>query len=105
MPVMSPSPASLMAVAVASVGVYRASKVLAFMVAWEVARRELRRESITLQDYAEYWRANERTAYREQAAFRKAFPGEQTPDRLLDIAAAQWDSRQGVSGLGQVALT
>lgn len=42
----------------------------------------------TQADYAEYWRIPERTAQREWAAVRAAFPTEQTPDRLAQRVRA-----------------
>jgi hypothetical protein len=62
------------------------------------------RESLTLAEYADWWRESHGASYRTQANFREAFPGETTPDRLLDLAAAQWDARTGLSGLGDVRI-
>jgi hypothetical protein len=86
------------------VGLRRAFRALTFMAAWDTARRSLRHETLTLAEYAEWWRESEATAYRHQALFREAFPGEKTPDRLLDVAAVQWDERTGVAGLGAVRI-
>jgi hypothetical protein len=94
----------LLAVATRRVGLRRAFRVLMFMAAWDHARKSMRRETITLQEYAEWWRANERTAYREQALFREAFPDDKGPDRLLDLAEGQWIERQGLKGLGRVLI-
>lgn len=33
-------------------------------------------------EYAAYWKVSERSAQREWEAFREAFPGEESPDRL-----------------------
>lgn len=74
------------------------------MASWDHARREMFAESLTPEQYAEWWKDSRATAYRQQANFREAFPGESTPDRLLDIAAAQWDERTGVAGLGAVRI-
>jgi hypothetical protein len=94
----------LLTIAARRVGLRRAFRVLTFMAAWDRARRALDKRPIGLEDYREWWRETERTAYREQALFREAFPGESTPDRLLDLAYEQWVERQGVQGLGQVRL-
>jgi hypothetical protein len=94
----------LLTIAARAVGLRRAFRVLTFMAAWDRARRALDKRPITLEDYHSWWRENERTAYREQALFREAFPGEVTPDRLLDLAYEQWIERQGVQGLGQVRI-
>jgi hypothetical protein len=94
----------LLVVASRAVGLRRAFRVLTYMAAWDRARRALDKRPITLDDYRQWWRQNERTAYREQALFREAFPGETTPDRLLDLAYGQWIERHGVQGLGQVVV-
>jgi hypothetical protein len=87
------------------VGFRRAVQVLEFMVAWDIARRSLHgREPLTLDEYADWWKRTRSTAFREQARFREALPGETTPDRLLDLAAAAWDQRTGVAGLGAARI-
>lgn len=95
---------SLLQAAQSRVGLRRAFKALTFMAAWDHARRQLRRETLTLQEYGEWWKDSPATCYRQQANFREAFPGEKTPDRLLDQAAAAWDERTGVKGLGAIVL-
>lgn len=94
----------LLTIAARAVGLRRAVRVLTFMAAWDRARRATRKQSLTLQEYAEWWRETERTAYREQALFREAFPGELTPDHLLDLAEGQWVERHGLKGLGRVTV-
>jgi hypothetical protein len=94
----------LLVIASRSVGLRRAFRVLTFMAAWDRARKAMRRESLTLLEYAEWWREANGTVYRHQALFREAFPGETTPDRLLDLAEGQWVERRGLRGLGQVVV-
>jgi hypothetical protein len=94
---------SLLEVAVRRVGARRGARVLAFMIAWDVVRRELGREP-TIEEYGEWWRISRRTAFREQALFRQVFPEESSPARLMDAARGAWDERKGVLGLGAVAL-
>jgi hypothetical protein len=96
---------ALFAIASRQVGVRKALGILTFMAAWDRARKAMRRESITLHEYAEWWRESDATAYRHQARFRECFPGETTPDRLLDLADGQWVERRGLAGLGQVVVT
>ena len=94
----------LLTIAARSVGLRKAFRVLTFMAAWDQARRAMRRETLTLAEYAEWWRESPATSYRHQALFREAFPGESTPDRLLDLADVQWNERQGLAGLGRVVV-
>ena len=70
------------------VGMRRAVQVLTFLAAWDRAREALGAAELTLVEYREWWRVPERSAYRDQARFREAFPDELTPDRLLDRVAA-----------------
>lgn len=94
----------LLTIAGQNVGLRKAFQALTFMAAWDRARRALRRQTLTLDEYADWWKVSRATAFREQARFRDAFPGESTPDRLLDLAEGQWIERQGVKGLGAVRL-
>ena len=87
----------------ARVGIRRGAKVLAFMIAWDLVRQELGHEP-SVEEYAEWWRTSIRTAYREQALFRDAFPGEENPARLMDVSRGAWDERKGVRGLGSVPV-
>jgi hypothetical protein len=95
----------LLTIAARVVGLRKAFRVLTFMAAWDRARRAMRHETLTLAEYADWWKVPESTAYREQALYRQAFPGESTPDRLLDAAEGQWVERHGIKGLGQVLVT
>jgi hypothetical protein len=97
-------PTSLFEYARKRVGFRRSVQVFTFMVAWDHARRAMRHESITLDEYADWWKVSRSTAFREQSRFREVFPAEATPDRILDLAAAAWDERTGVQGLGRVQL-
>jgi hypothetical protein len=85
------------------VGIRRAAQSLAFMVQWGMVRDDLGREP-TIYEYGQWWKLSQRTAFREQAHFREAFPGESSPSRLLDLASSQWDARKGVAGLGATVL-
>jgi hypothetical protein len=60
-----------------------AARVLAFVVAWAVVREELGREP-TVEEYAEWWREPERTAYDQLETFREVFPGARYPGAVLD---------------------
>jgi hypothetical protein len=96
--------ATLLRVAAANVGAMKAYRVMAFMVEWNMARESLGQSELTVEEFADWWHVHIRTAYRDQARFRDAFPGESNPDRLLDAALAEWSSREGVSGLASLAL-
>jgi hypothetical protein len=103
-PVSDQQPVTLFDYARKRVGLRRAVQVFTFMAAWDHARRAMRHESLTLAEYADWWKVARTTAFREQSRFREVFPAETTPDRLLDLAATAWDERTGVQGLGRVQL-
>jgi hypothetical protein len=88
------------------VGQVKGAKVVAFIVMWAIAEEALG-HSPTLDDYAEWWRESRSTVFREQARFREAFPGESTPQRLVDHLKQQegatWFKR-GVTGCARLAL-
>lgn len=84
-------------------GLRGAMKALTYMLCWGMVRDDLGRDP-TIEEYSEWWKESVRTAYRHQAEFRRAFPNEENPSRLLDIASAQWDARKGVAGLGATLL-
>lgn len=47
----------------------------------------------TQLDYAAYWKLSERSAQREWALFKKAFPGEDSPERLARWLMTEYASR------------
>ena len=47
----------------------------------------------TQLDYAAYWKLSERTAQREWSLFKKAFPGEESPERLARWLPSEYASR------------
>jgi hypothetical protein len=96
-------PGTLLELAIARVGVLRGSRVLAYMIQWDVVRRELGHEP-TREEFSDWWQQSERTTYRDQALFKEAFPGEESPARLMAAARAAWDERRGVAGLGAVPV-
>lgn len=63
----------------------RTGQIVAFINAWAVARDKLGREP-TVEEYAAYWKQPRRSAYREQARFREAFPDYESPSEVIDAA-------------------
>jgi hypothetical protein len=47
----------------------------------------------TQAEYAEYWKITDRTAQREWALFRRAFPEEESPERLAQWLRAEMSKR------------
>ena len=63
----------------------RTGQIVAFIEAWRVVRDVLGREP-TMTEYIAHWRQPDRSAWREQARFREAFPEHETPSTVLDAA-------------------
>jgi hypothetical protein len=70
-------------------GFRRGAKVMAFVMAWGSARDALG-HSPAVEEYADFWKQPYRSAWREVATFKEAFPELDRPDALLD-AMAQTD--------------
>jgi hypothetical protein len=89
-------------------GPIKGGRTIAFMLQWAIWRESTGQVPRTItedvQAYADWWRDSERTAWRDVARFREAFPGELTPDRILDLVADQLDRREGVRGLGSLSV-
>jgi hypothetical protein len=98
---------TLQQLAAERVGQIAGAKVVAFIVQWAIAQEALG-HPLTLEEYADWWHASRSTVFREQARFREAFPGETTPQRLVDLLGAEegamWFKR-GVSACARTALT
>ena len=56
---------------------------------WGLAAAELGREPQSVEEYADVMEESRRTAFRDQAAFRKAFPTESTPMRMNQVSGVQ----------------
>jgi hypothetical protein len=69
----------------ARVGIRKGMRVLTFIVCWQVAAmKDGELVEIDVEEYAEYWKLARSTAFRDQAAFRQAFPTETTPHRIVE---------------------
>jgi hypothetical protein len=56
---------------------------------WGLATVELGREPETVEEYAETMQESRATAFRDQQAFRKAFPSEESPGRMNEVSGSQ----------------
>jgi hypothetical protein len=66
----------------ARVGRTGAARIGAFLQEWDSAADDLEHEPSILE-YAEYWRMPVDQAREDLMLFRRAFPGEETPSKLL----------------------
>lgn len=82
------------------VGMRKALRAMGFIVAWESAQQMVATEDpgahFGIERYIVYWKMSKATAYREQAAFREAVPGFDSPTDLIAEARRQKVSVQEV---------
>jgi hypothetical protein len=75
-------------VGVKNAGLRKGMTGLTWALCWAIARESLG-EDPSVEEVANWWKDSYRTAYRNQAAFRKAFPGLETPAPIFESAEAQ----------------
>lgn len=76
-------------VGIANAGFRATIRGLRFGMFWGLATAELGREPESIDEFAETMETSRRTAFRDQGAFRNAFPTEETPDRMNRTTGAQ----------------
>jgi len=62
---------------------------LRFALEWGMATAELGREPESIEEFAEIAQESRATAFRNQQAFRRAFPGEESPARMNEVSGNQ----------------
>lgn len=75
-------------VAVANAGLRTGVRGMTWAYQWAVARESLGHEP-SVEEVAEWWALTRRTAFRDQAAFREAFPMLETPARIYESEAVR----------------
>lgn len=60
-----------------------------FAVRWGMCAAELGREPRSIDEYAELTKESRASAFRDQQAFREAFPAETSPTRMNELSGAQ----------------
>ena len=65
-------------------GFRNAQTAMIWAILWAVTRESLKSDP-SVEEVAAWWKENERTAYREQAAFRRAFPTLESPAPMFEI--------------------
>lgn len=81
-------PTTWLEVAVANVGLRQAIRAMTWAFLWGVAREGLGKEP-SVEEVAEFWLASRRTAFRDQAKFRAAFPKLDTPALIFESDEAR----------------
>jgi hypothetical protein len=60
-------------------------RALTFAIRWAACCAELGQEPESVDEFCEVMREARRTAFRDQQAFRQAFPTETTPLRMIEV--------------------
>lgn len=91
-------------VALQRVGFVKGRQALMFIACWWIASADLGRAPETIDEYVAWWRDKSRAqAFRDQAAFRAAFPEHATPTSLaealgIDVTGLHRGSESAVVG-------
>jgi hypothetical protein len=73
------------------VGLFKATKVAAFVYAWGVYSDKTP-EPHTLDGYTKYWGQSLSTTYKERDLFRLCWPDDKVPDRIWSVIAGRVDT-------------
>jgi hypothetical protein len=65
------------------------ARALKFALGWGLATASLGREPESVEEYAKEAQESRATAFRDQQAFRLAFPDEENPTRMNRVSGAQ----------------
>ena len=79
----SSSKVTWMQVAVSNAGIRKGSAGIVWAWCWGITREAIGHDP-TIEEVAKWWGQSERNAYREQAAFRQAFPMLDSPIPFVD---------------------
>jgi hypothetical protein len=96
---------TIMEACVSKQGLLKGSRTCSFIACWAIASNALGRP-ITLDEYADWWKDSERTAYRHQADFREVFPQYPNPQPIVDQAAVKQAAlARGPNGVGSLPVS
>ncbi len=70
-------------------GMRTTDRALRFAVRWGMCAAELGRELKSIEEYAELTGESRASAFRDQQAYREAFPNEENPTRMNERSGAQ----------------
>lgn len=80
--------ATWLEVAVRNGGMRAAVSAMSWAYSWAVTREAIGHEP-SVEEVADWWNMSRRSAFREQAAFRKAFPTLENPARIYSTPEAR----------------
>lgn len=70
-------------------GILTTTRALKFAMGWGLFMASEGREPENIDEYAEVMQESRATAFRDQQAFRQAFPDEESPTRMNSTSGAQ----------------
>ena len=87
---------------VRNAGIRTAFTGMTWALSWIIAAKDLDHDP-TVEEVADWWKDSHRTAYRQQAAFRRAYPDLESPGAMFadpeaDAVAAELAKTIGKSG-------
>ena len=82
-------PKTLGEVAIVNGGIRASVRAFKFAMGWGLAAAELRREPESIDEYSSVMDESRATAFRDQQAFRKCFPGQETPTEFNRVTGQQ----------------
>lgn len=85
-------------VAVGNAGFRQGIRAVTWAFLWGVARESLGHDP-TVEEVAEFWSSSRRTAFRDQASFRKGFPNFETPAPIFEVPEALAAVRRTVKAM------
>jgi hypothetical protein len=104
---MAEAPQTIAEIATAQLGPLRGGAVIAFMVMWQAVADSSddwpQGLSEQVRAYSAWSQQHERTVWRQLERFRRAFPAEETPSRLMAHAQREV-ARKRAPGLGSVVV-
>ena len=74
---------------IARIGPRATYKVMVFVASWGIFMRKEGRPPETVDEFADWWKISQATAFRDQALFRKALPDADDPTHLLQWIAEE----------------
>jgi hypothetical protein len=75
-------PETWLELAVANAGMRQGLRGMSWALSWAIVRAAIGHDP-SAEEVAAWWKENPRTAYREQAAFRRSFPDFDSPARIF----------------------
>jgi aminopeptidase N len=84
----NPRRVTWMEIAVRNAGLRKGQTALVWALSWAVTRESLGRDP-SAEEVAAWWKESVRTAYREQAAFKDAFPTLDSPAKIFEDPATR----------------